>query len=447
MNIYLFSQFYSKYIAFTYICEINTSHSLTFIFHKIAKRYKNPWISTKTKFFKMASLKAIGILLRLPLDLLFITIKYFLGLTTFRKYDKRLALCLKLVIYRRALSIPIKDASIIDLFSNDKLFAICKRILKSHVQHLPHFGERYGTSGIWLSKAADRELSDPIIIYSHGGGYFLQTQLEQLKSLIALSNSIDNNKKVSFLFLDYDLISAGQKFPRQLRQLHSVYQKLVEEGNTNLILFGDSAGGHLSISYTEYLSKCVPNAVYPTKMILISPWVNLATNADDYKPGLSYYDNENRDLISYHLFASQEKSLFIEESHEKHHEYFNWSLNAPVNWGENKFFNNPLSEVFLIYGEDESFRDHIHQWSTDVFGIPKIKTFGTSQNKFQPDFELTGSDKNRSKLVGYVEPWGVHDSIFFLEYGVINDYRNIGSLDENKYFSFTRLLKYLNESL
>lgn len=198
MNIYLFSQFYSKYIAFTYICEINTSHSLTFIFHKIAKRYKNPWISTKTKFFKMASLKAIGILLRLPLDLLFITIKYFLGLTTFRKYDKRLALCLKLVIYRRALSIPIKDASIIDLFSNDKLFAICKRILKSHVQHLPHFGERYGTSGIWLSKAADRELSDPIIIYSHGGGYFLQTQLEQLKSLLLFQTVLIITKRYHF---------------------------------------------------------------------------------------------------------------------------------------------------------------------------------------------------------------------------------------------------------
>ena len=37
--------------------------------------------------------------------------------------------------------------------------------------------------------------------------------------------------------------------PYQLNQLISTYKNLIYQGNTNLILMGDSAGGNLAITF------------------------------------------------------------------------------------------------------------------------------------------------------------------------------------------------------
>ncbi|WEJ95778.1 hypothetical protein PSN45_003305 [Yamadazyma tenuis] len=329
--------------------------------------------------------------------------------------------------------------------TNNTLFNLAKRVHYNDVKTLPHYGQRYGTSGIWVAKPTQRSKSDPMIIYSHGGGYFMQTQLEQMKTLIALYNSIDASKNVSLLFLDYDLVCRGHKFPRQLRQLDSIYQKLVDEGNTNLILFGDSAGAHLSISYTEYLKEEKPYLINPTKLVLISPWVDLMANLDDYKPGKSYYEGQNRDLINFKQFRREHEILFIDDEKKHLHPYFAWSNKQTVDWNTNKFFANEKSEVFLLYGEDESFRDHIHKWSQDVFGVKEIIWSNDSNNKLLPEFEVTSSKKGRAKLTCFVEPWGLHDALFFMEYDIIKRYKK--DVDPERYFAFTRLVKYLNESL
>ncbi len=41
-----------------------------------------------------------------------------------------------------------------------------------------------------------------------------------------------------------------------MNQLHETYLNLVtNEGNTNIILMGDSAGGNLSLGYLQFLKK------------------------------------------------------------------------------------------------------------------------------------------------------------------------------------------------
>lgn len=396
----------------------------------------------------MASLSTILTLMKLPLDILFVIIKYFLGATKFRKYQNRLLICIKLTIYRAALSLPIKESAVLHFMSNTTLFKVLKVAFPSVVKTIPGYGEKYKSFGIWLAKDPNRTVDDPIIIYIHGGGYFMETQIEQLKSLTAMYKLIDPSKKVSVLVLDYDLIPYGHQFPRQLRQLDSIYSSLVEDGNKNLILMGDSAGGHLSISYTEFIKVKRPYLPVPNKLVLISPWVNFKVTEDDFKPGKSYYENEGWDLIRYLQFSNKENNLmFIQEKNALNHSYFDWSFRLPVDWKTNPFFSNDKCETFVIYGEDESFRDDIDTWIHQIYNVPQIKSYGKSNNKLLPEFSFSSNEKNKPKLTAYVEPWGVHDAFFFVEDNIINDYKKFPSLSDDKYFATIRIVNYLNESL
>lgn len=390
-------------------------------------------------------------LLKLPLDLILAVFRYFLGTTKFRKYEKRLIMCLRLTFYRTSMLLPIPDFKLISGISNAQLFKVFKWKYKSFVNSsLPGFGERYGTSGIWLTKHPNRSKHDPIIIYLHGGGYFVQTQMVQLQSLAGFYKLVDPNKKLSVLFLDYDLVCHGKQFPRQLRQLDSIYSKLVEQGNDNILLMGDSAGGHLAISYTQFHALKRSYLPFPTKLLLISPWVNLATNKDDYKPGLSYYDNQPRDIINYKAFEHGDTMLFIEDKNRVNHQYFDWCYNQDGKWDSNPFFNqaNNSHEIFLIFGEDESFRDHIEQWVNQIYHRDPIKCFGKSNNKMLPEYEVKlNQDSNKPKLDMFIEPWGIHDSFFFMEFEALDKLIKSQPLNDHDHFGILRLVKYLNDSL
>lgn len=332
--------------------------------------------------------------------------------------------------------------------SNTTLFKVLRTAYPSVVKTIPGYGEQYRSCGIWLAKDPNRTVNDPIIIYSHGGGYFMETQIEQLQSLTAMYKLISPEKKLSILVLDYDLIPYGQQFPRQLRQLDSLYSGLVEDGNKNIILMGDSAGGHLSISYTEFIKLKRPYLPVPTKLVLVSPWVNFKVTEEDYKPGKSYYENEHWDLIRYLQFENKANNLmFIQEKNAVNHSYFNWSYRLPVDWKSNPFFSNEKCETFVIYGEDESFRDDIDTWIHQIYNVPKIKTYGKSNNKQLPEFSFNSNEKSKAKLTAYVEPWGVHDSFFFVEDSIIREFKKFASLTDEKYFATKRIVNYLNETL
>lgn len=345
---------------------------------------------------------------------------------------------------------PFKDTQYIPMPSNDQVFRLFKRRYKPVVESLfPSCGERYSPSGIWLTKHPNRSKLDPIILYLHGGAYYLQTQVGQLKSVAAVAKLVDANKKLSVMSLDYDLASRGHLFPRQLRQLDAIYSKLVEEGNDNLILMGDSAGGHLAISYTEFIKFKRPYLPYPLKLLLISPWVNLGTSEKDYKPGLSYYDNQSRDIINYLSFDFGGKMEFIPDEKEIDHRYFDWSYTGQGHWEDNGFFNKPNNnhDVFLITGEDESFRDHIIDWTRQIYQLPLINALGNSNNKFLPEFEIAVNDPKKPKLKMLIEPWGTHDSFCIAEATGLDQILNNKPMKEHEYFCVLKLANFLNETL
>lgn len=412
------------------------------------------------------SLRSILVLLKLPLDLVIVVLKYYIfGGLRFRKYNRDFVNCLRLTVYRRCLKVDIMDGTLVGPYSNEFLIRkIVPFITRQLVKGLPGYGQKYGKNCYWLVKQPDRKASDPIIIFSHGGGYFIQTMPSQIQSVVSIYKLLDaeKQKKTSVLFLDYKLVSQGYPFPHQLHQLHEDYAQLVREQNNNIILMGDSAGGHLSIALTRYLEGMPQPQVFPSKLILVSPWVNMCPVPSELMQGSSWFDNEHADLITKHSFSSM-KDL----GHLLGSEHPMSLLCSPggnfnrsrADWETIPNFSDPKYDVFLILGEDESFRDDITGWARyalDVdFYTRKYGQLSTQVDREKHEFHRRGV-AGLPNVCAYAEPIGVHDAIFYFEHDVAWEVMrsekrgiklNVGDVSLDKYYGITRLVKFLNETL
>lgn len=387
----------------------------------------------------MVKLQSIAYILSLPPRILIAIVRYFLGNTEFRKYRKRLRICIKLTLYRWALGMTVPDIKVISMVGNRRVFKAMKLLEAKSVNSLPSFGEPFGDHAVWIAKHPQRLVHDPIIIFSYGGGYLVQAQLEQFKSLVTIYKHLDPAKKYSMLFLDYNLVCFGHKFPRQLLQLALTYTHLVEQGNDNLVLMGDSAGGHLSITFIKYIYHVRPWLPYPTQLVLVSPWCKLLFNADDEcVPGRSYNDNMYRDLIDIRFFRPDSKTFFYDLNKLENHPYFGWCVAGNhTDWQLIPFFKNPNSRIYLIYGEDDSFRDHAIEWANSVYGANNL-SYTKTENQLIPECTTVIKNPDQAQLISYMEPWGVHDATFFTEYDCIK------KLDKQKHFGVTRMIDFLN---
>ncbi|KAF8000879.1 hypothetical protein HF325_004668 [Metschnikowia pulcherrima] len=159
------------------------------------------------------SLRSILILLKLPFDLLVVILRFYIfGGLRFRRYNRELRNCLRLRIYRAALTVDILDGKLIGPHSNAFLIRkVIPYILSTLVENCPGYGKRFDPQSFWLVKHNDRKPSDPVIIFSHGGGYYIQTMPSQIQSLLSIYQLLDEDvqKRTSILFLDYKLVSDG----------------------------------------------------------------------------------------------------------------------------------------------------------------------------------------------------------------------------------------------
>ncbi len=62
--------------------------------------------------------------------------------------------------------------------------------------------------------------------------------------------------------------------------MYKVYQQLCSDSSiTNMVVMGDSAGGGLALALCQYIQHM--GAVQPSRMILLSPWLDVAMTNDD----------------------------------------------------------------------------------------------------------------------------------------------------------------------
>lgn len=127
--------------------------------------------------------------------------------------------------------------------------------------------------GDWFT--CENMASRRTVLYLHGGGYVHYTK--SIRSLIALAAISTRGRTFA---LDYRL-APKHPFPAALDDALAAYQWLLTDQGvspTELVVMGDSAGGHLTLSLLQALSaRQIP---LPALGILFCPWVDVQNRGE-----------------------------------------------------------------------------------------------------------------------------------------------------------------------
>ncbi|KAL0068594.1 hypothetical protein AAF712_004309 [Marasmius tenuissimus] len=121
-----------------------------------------------------------------------------------------------------------------------------------------------------------------VILYIHGGAYYVSSAAAQRIVSIPLSKYTDCR------VFDYRL-APETTFPGPLHDAASAYFRLVEDLHIppeNIVLAGDSAGGGLCLALLMYLRD--NHYALPSAGILMSPWVDLTMSCESWDSNAPY---------------------------------------------------------------------------------------------------------------------------------------------------------------
>jgi len=400
----------------------------------------------------MISVRAILLLLSIPFAIIFNIIHTWLVGSRFRKH-RGVGSNVTLLLADTVLKLPVADCQYIRISANFQIHRVLPLLHLNLVSDFPGYGQRFDNNSTWLVKNPDPDCSNAVVIYLHGGGYFIDVSPPQLESILAAYKLTNNDvqRNLSVLYLDYQLACDGHLMPYQLHQLHETYTELVEKGYKRIILVGDSAGGNLAITYCQYL-KQIRYKLFPRHLILVSPWTKLFPEPHQHEPGQSYYDNKGKDILNYETSVNPDRMTSIVGQLEN----LNSLLISPGNkkpidrndWTEVPTFNDAGHGILVIAGEDEVLLDDILDWCSYGLGVPEMKQFVSGTPKYE--YEYVSKDPNLAKVQVYIEPMGIHDSMFVLENKVFHMISRVPALhlsdiDRDKYFGVTRVAQFLNE--
>ncbi len=146
-----------------------------------------------------------------------------------------------------------------------------------------HDSTMSGVKGVWLEP--DSKKHDRTILYFHGGGYAFFA-----KAHINMIGHIACAAKSRAFVLDYRL-TPEHSFPAQLEDACAAYEALVQSrcDPRNLILAGDSAGGHLVLSLLDRLRRS--NTALPALAVCLCPWTEVGNCTS------ALYDNDHFDWV------------------------------------------------------------------------------------------------------------------------------------------------------
>ncbi|KAI0800729.1 Alpha/Beta hydrolase protein [Fomes fomentarius] len=123
-----------------------------------------------------------------------------------------------------------------------------------------------------------------VVLYLHGGGYYLFSPATHRLITIPLAKYLD----ARLFAVDYRL-APETKFPGPLHDAVSAYFRLVDDLHVppeNIIVAGDSAGGGLTLALVMYLRD--NDYPLPSGTILMSPWVDLTLSCESWDSNAQY---------------------------------------------------------------------------------------------------------------------------------------------------------------
>lgn len=361
----------------------------------------------------MLSFSLLFSILTLPIYLIWITIKHFALGNVYQ--NKTISASFRRVINCGVLHHLSKGATVSDvkIIANDLVSNLLDK-LKSDYTDLPNYGTVYSdglTKSTWLV-LTKRTNDDPIIVYLHGGAFAFPLKGDAVEALANLYRSLlkFHKKEVSILLVDYSLTHTGAKFPKQYDEVVSIYEQLVSDGNTNISIFGNSAGGTLALNLAQYL-HANDTKVWPRGLLALSPWLDTYPNI---MPKAAYFKHKDLDVYSYQKLKVFSSAYVDKKYASSPH------VNIQANF-DKKWLTNPLitqGTILVLLGEHEIFSVEIKRFLSKA-----------GYNKEYPD-----------RII--VEPKGVHNGWF------ISETVDYSSLEEwSEMYSSSRIISYFNEIL
>lgn len=211
---------------------------------------------------------------------------------------------------------------------------------------------------IWIG---DRTKAKKVVLLFHGGGFVLPFGRGHLEWVwhTYVAPTIGTKDETATAILRYTLAPGG-RFPTQLVQATAAFQAVRDLGfkESDIVVGGDSAGGHLSLQFMSHILHPHPSANPITlkeplrAVFLVSPWAGL-----DYA-SKSMVDNDARDLISIPILHSITKAFTTTSELSKAKAGSNgWldSLNAPAGWFDG--LSKVTKEVYVTVGVHETLAD------------------------------------------------------------------------------------------
>ncbi|MHC1694665.1 MAG: alpha/beta hydrolase [Eubacteriales bacterium] len=134
--------------------------------------------------------------------------------------------------------------------------------------------------------------SRKVVLYCHGGGY-TTGDLSYCQVLSSLTAQKSGYEVIAF---DYPL-APEHPFPAQLDAAMAVWDYLIRLGyqEKDIIVLGESAGGHLALSLCRQLKQ--DGRELPSRLVLFSPWTDLTMSGSSYRFQLFNDPMISRDYI------------------------------------------------------------------------------------------------------------------------------------------------------
>ncbi len=162
--------------------------------------------------------------------------------------------------------------------------------------------------------------------------------------------------------------------------------ELVCKEDEEIYIMGDSAGGGFSLAFTHLLNEN-PNLKFPTKLVLISPWLDMT---DTNRPS---DELESRDLILSHKAAVIASSYWAKGTEKSHY------LLSPKNGNLSK-----LPKVGLWMGTHEIFYDDAIEFDKNLSraNIPHQFIIGQRLQHVYPMWPTKEGRKGASEIIHFL---------------------------------------------
>lgn len=153
----------------------------------------------------------------------------------------------------------------------------------------------------------DKPVTEAIIVYLHGGGYYRSSGPESRMIASNLSKVCGSR----CFTVDYRL-APEHKFPAAVEDAFAAYRWLLDEGvlARDIVVCGSSAGGGLTAALLAKLK--MEDRELPAASVLISPWTDLTQTAE------TYISNADKDPTISKLYLDLAAKRYLAEEDPKH---------------------------------------------------------------------------------------------------------------------------------